>query len=66
MGASGKPLAAILKSPNVINKLMISKRLANNGEKITNAMIGNDVFAIYWQLLVNWLCKALDQIGNDW
>lgn len=48
MEASGKPLAAILKSPNVINKLMISKRLANNGEKITNAMIGNDVFAIYW------------------
>ena len=48
MGASGKPQAAILKSPNVIDKLMISKRLANNGEKITNAMIGNDVFAIYW------------------
>ena len=45
---NGKPLAAIGKFPNAIGKLMIGKTLATNGEEITNAMIGNDVLAIYW------------------
>ena len=35
---------------------MTDKTLASIGEEITNAMIGNDVLAIYWQSLVNWLC----------
>ena len=43
-----KPLAAIAKFPTTIGKLMIGKTLATNGEEITNAMIGNDVLAIYW------------------
>ena len=41
-------MAAIGKFPNAIGKLMIGKTLATNGEEITNAMIGNDVLAIYW------------------
>ena len=48
VGANGKPLAAIGKFPSAIGKLMIDKTLATNGEEITNAMIGNDVLAIYW------------------
>ena len=48
IGTNGKPLAAIGKFPNAIGKLMIGKTLATNGEEITNAMIGNDVLAIYW------------------
>ena len=47
IGTNGKPLEAISKFPNVIGKLMIDKTLAVNGEEITNAMIGNDVLAIY-------------------
>ena len=66
IGTDGKPLAAIGKFPSVIGKLMIGKTLATNGEEITNAMIDNDVLANYWWSLVNWLCKALGQIGNDW
>ena len=46
-GTSGKPLAAICKFPSPIVKLMIGKTLATNGEEISNAMIGNDVLAIY-------------------
>ena len=45
---NGKPLAAIGKFSIAIGKLMIGKTLATNGEEITNAMIGNDVLAIYW------------------
>ena len=45
---------------------MIGKTLATNGKEITNAMIGNDVLANHWKSLVNRLCKALGQIGNDW
>ena len=48
IGTNDKPLAAIGKSPNAIGKLMIGKTLAANGEEITNAMIGNDLLAIYW------------------
>ena len=48
MGTNGKPLAATGKFPNTIGKLMIGKTLAMNEEEITNAMIGNDVLAIYW------------------
>ena len=66
IGTDGKPLAAIGKFPSVIGKLMIGKTLATNGEEITNAMIDNDVLANYRWSLVNWLCKALGQIGNDW
>ena len=66
IGTNGKPLAAIGKFPSVIGKLMIGKTLATNGEEITNAMIDNDVLANYLWSLVNWLCKALGQIGNDW
>ena len=51
IGTNGKPLAAIGKFPNAIGKLMMGKTLTTNGEKITNAMIGNDV----WQ-----------SIGNHW
>ena len=47
-GTNGKPLAAINKFPNAIGKLMICKTLANNGEEVTIAMIGNDVLTIYW------------------
>ena len=66
IGTNGKLLAAIGKFPNGIGKLVIGRILATNREEITNAMIGNAGLAIYWQSLVNWLCKALDQIGNDW
>ena len=45
---NGKPLAAIGKFLNAIGKLMIGKILATNGEEITNAIIGDDVLAIYW------------------
>ena len=45
---NGKPLTAIGKFPNANGKLMIGKILANNGEEITNAMIGNAVLAINW------------------
>ena len=48
IGTNGKPLAAIGKSHDAIDKLMIGKTLATNGEKITNAMIGNTVLEIYW------------------
>ena len=48
IGTNGKPLAAIGKFPNANGKLMIGKILANNGEEITNAMIGNAVLAINW------------------
>ena len=41
-------MAAIGKFPNAIVKLTIGKTLDTNGEEITNAMIGNDVLAIYW------------------
>ena len=44
---NGKPLAAIGKFPSAIGKLMIGKTLATNGEKITNAVIGNDVLSNY-------------------
>ena len=47
IGINSKPLAAIGKFPNAIDKLMICKTLATNGEEITNAMIGNAVLAIY-------------------
>ena len=58
-------MAAIGKFSSVIGKLMIGKTLVTNGEEITNAMIGNDELANYWQSPVNWICKALGQIGND-
>ena len=45
---NGKPLAAIGKFPSAIGKFIIGKILATSGEEITNAMIGNDVLAIYW------------------
>ena len=45
---NGKPLAAIGKFSIAIGKLMIGKTLATNGEEIANAIIGNDVLAIYW------------------
>ena len=48
IGTNGKPLAAIGKSPIAIGKLMVSKLMATNGEEITNAMIGNNILAIYW------------------
>ena len=47
-GTNGKPLAATGKFPNSTAKLMIGKTLATNGEKITHAMIGNDVLTINW------------------
>ena len=31
-----------------IGELMTGKTLAANGEKITNAMIDNDILAYYW------------------
>ena len=52
-------MAAIDKFPNAMDKLMMGKILASNEEEIANAMIGNDVLAIYWKVLINWLCKAL-------
>ena len=48
IGTNGKPLTAIGKLSMAIGKLMIGKTLATNGEEIINAMIGNDVLAIYW------------------
>ena len=59
-------MAAIGKFASAIGKLMMGKILATNREDITNAMIGNNVLANYWWSLVDWLCKALGQIGNDW
>ena len=47
IGTIGKPLTAIGKFSIAIGKLMIGKTLATNGEEITNAMIANDVLAIY-------------------
>ena len=58
-------MAAIDKFPNAMDKLMMGKILASNEEEIANAMIGNDVLAIYWKVLINWLCKVLGQIGNN-
>ena len=48
IGTNGKLLAAIGKFPIAIGKLMIGKTLATNREEITNAMISNDVLAVYW------------------
>ena len=48
IGTNGAPLAAINQTPNVIGILMIGKTLATNGKEITNAVIGNDVWAIHW------------------
>ena len=59
LGTNGKPLTAIDKFPKAIGKLL------RNGVEITNTMIGNGELEIYWQSLVNWLCKPLDQICND-
>ena len=65
-GTNRKPLVAIDKIPNAIGKLMMGKTLASSEEEITNAMVGNDVLAIHWKVLVNLLCKALgSQIGNN-
>ena len=47
IATNGKLSAAIGEFPTVIGKLMIGKTLATNGEKITNAMIGNDKLANY-------------------
>ena len=47
IGTDGKPLAAIGKFPSAICKLIFDKTLANNGEEINNALIGNDVLANY-------------------
>ena len=67
IGTNGKLLAAIGKFPNAIGELMIGKTLPiTNCELDTNVVIGNNVLAIYWWSLVNWLCKPLNQIGNDW
>ena len=54
------------KFAKAIANLMIAETLATNGVEIANTMIGNDLLAIYWSLLVNWLCKALVQIGKPW
>ena len=48
IGTNGKPLASIGKFPSAIGKLIFGRTLANNGEEINNAMIGNDVMANYW------------------
>ena len=48
IGINGKPLAAVGKFSSTIVKLMVVKTLATNGEEISNAVIGNDVLAIYW------------------
>ena len=48
IGTDGKPLASIGKFPSAIGKLIFGRTLANNGEEINNAMIGNDVMANYW------------------
>ena len=44
-----KPLAAIGEFPSAVDKLMIGKTLATNGEVITNAMIR----MMYWQFIGN-------------
>ena len=41
-------MATIGKFHSAIGKLMIGKKLATNGGKITNDMIGNDELANYW------------------
>ena len=48
IGTNGKPLTAFSIFPNAIGKLLTDKTLTTNGEEITNAMIGNEVMAIYW------------------
>ena len=48
IGTNGKRLAAIVKFPNSIGKLMIGKILTTDGEEIANAMIGNDALVNYW------------------
>ena len=48
IGTSGKPLGAFGKFSSAIGKSMTGKTLATSGEEITNAMIGNDLLAIYW------------------
>ena len=48
IGTNGKPLAVIGKFPNANGKLWLENIMAANGEEITNAMIGNDILAIYW------------------
>ena len=45
---NGKPLAVIGEFASATGKLMVGKTLDTNGEEITNALIGNDVLAIYW------------------
>ena len=45
---NGKPLVVIGEFASAIGKLMVGKTLDTNGEEITNALIGNDVLAIYW------------------
>ena len=47
IGTNSKPLTAMGKFVSVIGKLMIGKTLGNNGEEITNAMIGNDELTNY-------------------
>ena len=44
---SGKTLESISKFPNGIAKSKTDKTLVANGEESSNAMIGNDVLAIY-------------------
>lgn len=51
---NGKPFAAV------------GKTLATSGEVITNTMISRNVLTIYYQSMVSWLCKELNQIGNVW
>ena len=57
---NGKPLGAIGKFLSAIEKLVIDKHWLTMGRKLPMSWL----VMIY--LLVNWLCKALDQIGNDW
>ena len=45
---NGKLLVVIGEFASAIGKLMVGKTLDTNGEEITNALIGNDVLAIYW------------------
>ena len=44
---NGKPLETIGKFPIAIGKLKIGETLTTIGEEITNAMVGNDILAIY-------------------
>ena len=48
IATNGKPLTAIGKFSNAIGKLMVGKTLAIKGDKITRAMVDNDVLEIYW------------------